>query len=94
MPDFLSGNGKDFFATQLDNIPSTEMPTVTFIVDGNDKRGITAITNEKFDSNSMYYYQSHKAELMELFDSLADETSKRALYHYVETYVTNCVYKD
>lgn len=49
--------------------------------------------HERFDIDTMFYYQSHKAELMELFDSLADETSKLALYYYVEAYVKNCVYK-
>ena len=55
----------------------------------------TAITfnYEPFDVESLPYYQSHKKELMELFDLLADETSKRALYHYVESFIKNCVYK-
>ena len=57
------------------------------------ERIIMAFNHERFDVDSMYYYQSHKKDLMELFDLLADETSKRALYHYVESYVTNCVYK-
>lgn len=30
---------------------------------------------------------------MELFDSLADETSKRTLFHYVESYIRNCSYR-
>ena len=46
-----------------------------------------------FDEDRIFYYQSHKAELMELFDSLADETSKRSLFHYVECYMRNCVYR-
>ena len=46
-----------------------------------------------YDANSMHYYQSHKKELLELFDSLADETSKQTLYYYVETYLRNTVYK-
>ena len=58
-----------------------------------NERIITAFNHERFDVDSMSYYQSHKKDLMELFDLLADETSKRALYHYVESYVTNCVYK-
>lgn len=52
-----------------------------------------AFNLEQFDVDSMYYYQCHKEELMNLFDSLADETSKRALYHYGESYVLNCVYR-
>ena len=39
------------------------------------------------------YYQSHKKSLMELFDSLSDETSKRALCFYVESFVKNCIYR-
>ena len=46
-----------------------------------------------FDTDKSLYYQSHKKDLMELFDSLADETSKRALYFYVESYVRNCAYR-
>ena len=46
-----------------------------------------------YDANSLQYYQSHKKELLELFDSLADETSKQTLYYYVETYLRNTVYK-
>lgn len=46
-----------------------------------------------YDVNSLHYYQSHKKELLELFDSLADETSKQTLYYYVETYLRNTVYK-
>lgn len=46
-----------------------------------------------YDANSLHYYQSHKKELLELFDSLADETSKQTLYYYVETYLRNTVYK-
>ena len=52
-----------------------------------------AFNFEPFDVDSLPYYQSHKRELMELFDSLADDTSKRALYHYVEAFIKNCVYK-
>ena len=57
------------------------------------ERAAMIFRHERFDVDKLFFYQSHKAELMELFDSLADETSKRALYHYVETFVTNCVYK-
>lgn len=52
-----------------------------------------AFNHERFDVDSMHYYQSHKKDLMELFDSLADKTSKQTLYHYVESYVRHCVYK-
>ena len=92
MPHCNSADMKNFFSEQLGNVPSAEMPIHTFIVDGNNKRLMDLNMNEKFDSNSMLYYQSHKKELMELFDSLADETSKRALYHYIESYVRNCIY--
>ena len=58
-----------------------------------EEKSIMVHNHAKFDLNSMFYYQSHKRELMELFDSLADETSKRTLFHYVESYVRNCVYR-
>ena len=45
-----------------------------------------------FDTDKLSFYQSRKKDLMELFDSLADETSKRALYFYVKSFVRNCVY--
>ena len=93
MPDCVLGKSKNYLAEQLDKIPSVELPNFTYVVEGNDKLTMISHTNEKFDANSMYYYQSHKRELMELFDSLADETSKLALYYYVESYVKNCVYQ-
>ena len=93
MPDCISGNGEKFFWRHPDNIPSVETPNFTFVVEGHNKVLMHLNTNEKFDSDSMVYYQSHKYELMKLFDSLADETSKQTLYHYIESYVRNCTYK-
>ena len=46
-----------------------------------------------FDINTLHYYQTHKKDLMELFDLLADEISKQTLYYYVESYLRNCLYK-
>ena len=89
MPD----DEKNFVCSQLDKIPSVENPNEGFVVIPGNARKLNANLFDSFDSNRIYYYQSHKAELMELFDALADETSKRTLYHYVESYVTNCIYK-
>ena len=58
-----------------------------------DDRIVMIANHPDFDNDKLYYYQSHKSELMELFDSLADETSKRTLYYYVESYVKNCTYR-
>ena len=84
-----------FFTTQNANIPSVGMPNLFFVFlpDNARRLNLNSATRFYFDSNSMFYYQSHKRELMELFDSLADDTSKRALFHYVESYVINCVYR-
>lgn len=46
-----------------------------------------------FDVDKLHYYQSHQAEIMELFDSLVDYRSKLTLYYYVECFVTNSFYK-
>ena len=62
-----------------------------FIDDVNRKSMVSGF--RPFDEGKLFYYQSHKKYLMELFDSLADETSKQTLYFYVESFVRNCVYK-
>lgn len=56
-------------------------------------QNVMSFNRPDYDANSLYYYQSHKKELLELFDSLADETSKQTLYYYVEAYLRNTVYK-
>ena len=56
-------------------------------------RTVLVSNHETFDFDKMFYYQSHKKEIMELFDSLIDYRSKLALYYYVESFVTNSVYK-
>ncbi len=67
-------------------------PLGAHFIDGNGRQSMIS-TFGSFDIDKLTYYQSHKKDLMELFDSLADETSKRALYFYVESYVRNCVYR-
>lgn len=67
-------------------------PLGAHFIDGNDWNSMVS-TFGSFDTDKLSYYQSHKKDLMELFDSLADETSKRALYFYVESFVRHCVYK-
>ncbi len=89
-PDAADGK---FFETQAADIPAADIPNLNFFVTPYNAQRLNLNSVEKFDANSMFYYQSHKRELMELFDSLADETSKRALFHYVESYVRNCVYR-
>ncbi|MBR1645684.1 MAG: hypothetical protein IJ685_02785 [Selenomonadaceae bacterium] len=74
-----------------ENISSLEFSSA-YPIDPEEKARLVHNSPE-FDTNSAFYYQSHKRELMELFDSLADETSKQALFHYVESYVKNCVYR-
>ena len=88
--DFVDIN---FFMTRFADIPSAEMPNLNFFVTPYNAQRLNLNSVDEYDANSMFYYQSHKAELMELFDSLADETSKRALFCYVESYVRNCVYR-
>ena len=66
-------------------------PLGVHFVDYNDRQSLVA-NIIPLDTDKSFYYQSHKKDLMELFDSLADETSKRALYFYVESFVKNCVY--
>lgn len=89
-PDFVE---KDFFRSQANKIPGGEMPNMFFGLSPYDAQRLNLNTNDAFDANSAFYYQSHKREVMELFDSLSDETSRRALFHYVESYVKNCVYR-
>ena len=91
--DSLSDEAKNFFVDNLYQIPSAEVPNKIFTVLEFNAMRMNLNSIHEFDSNSMFYYQSHKEELMQLFDSLADETSKRTLYHYVESYVLNCIYK-
>jgi len=67
-------------------------PLATHFISPLDKV-VMVFNSEKFDTDKMFYYQSRPKEIMELFDLLADYTSKLTLYHYVESFVTNCVYK-
>ncbi len=92
-PDCLVGERKTFFEDNLYKIPSVEAPNKIFTVSEYNATRMNLNSVFEFDANSMFYYQSHKEELMNLFDSLADETSKRTLYHYVESCVLNCAYK-
>ena len=91
--DDLKLINEKFFETRINEIPSAEIPNNVLFVNHEEKVKLTTNTVDVFDANKMFYYQSHKRELMELFDSLADETSKWALFHYVESYVKNCVYR-
>ncbi len=88
----ISGSS-NFFATQINNIPAEEIPNLPFVVNEHDARRWNLDSIPKFDSNRIFYYQSHKEDLMNLFDSLADYRSKLALYYYVESYIANTVYK-
>lgn len=88
-----SDEWKTFIRTRLNNVPSVEMPNKAFAIMQDNAHRINTNSMDGFDENRIYYYQSHKTELMELFDSLADETSKRTLYYYVESYVKSCIYK-
>ena len=67
-------------------------PTGFYFIDSNDRYSLLS-NFDPFDSEKLFYCQSHKKDFMELFDSLADETSQRALYFYVESFVRNCVYR-
>ncbi len=49
--------------------------------------------SQNFDSNRISYYQSHKAELMQFFELLADVKSKQILVEYLRSYILNVTYK-
>ena len=78
----------DFWQEQLNFLK----PDGAYILKPVDRANLTANV-EIYGSDKLFYYQSHKEELMNLFDSLADETSKRALYYYVESFVNNRPYR-
>ena len=86
---FIDGYALENAKTFWNEILKTLQPSFVHFISPLDRIS-TVFNHENFDVNKMFYYQSRKAELMELFDSLADETSKRALYHYAESFVTNC----
>ena len=92
-PDCSSGELKEFFNTRENEIPSAQMRNMIFNVLHFDALKLHGNVFPFFDSNRTFYYQSHKKDLIELFDSLADETSQQALYYFVEAYVLNCPYK-
>lgn len=46
-----------------------------------------------FDLNRIEYYQSHKKELLQCFDMLADDASKRTLTEYLRSYISNQPYR-
>ena len=86
-------DSSNFFVSEINNVPSVGTANITFgVPDYNSKRwNLNPI--DAFDSNRIFYYQSHKEELMNLFDSLADYRSQLTLYHYVESYIANTLYK-
>ena len=89
--DALSYSGED--SKELyQNLFKALSPVGAYVIDP-IVRDVLLANMSSFDSGKMFYYQSHKPELMRLFDSLADETSKRALYFYVENFVNNCEYR-
>lgn len=92
-PDYTLGG--NFFETHINDIPyaETQNGCNAFIIHTQERKSWIASLNETIDTDKMFCFQSHKTELMELFDSLADETSKRALFYYVESYVRNCIYR-
>ena len=90
-PDYTLGG--NFFETRINEIPFAEMKNNAFIVHAVERKNWVASLTENLDTDKLFCFQSHKRELLELFDSLADETSKRALFHYVESYVRNCIYR-
>ncbi len=90
-PDYTLGG--NFFDTRINEIPFAEMRNNAFIVHTRERKNWVASLTENLDTDKLFCFQSHKRELMELFDSLADETSKRALFYYVESYVHNCIYR-
>ena len=91
--DMNLSNSSDFFISNLNRIPSVETANITFAVLYYNARRWNLNSVDAYDSNRIFYYQSHKEELMYLFDALADYRSKLALYYYVESYIANTVYK-
>lgn len=91
--DSILGGSIRFFMEHNAEIPAAEMQNLFFVMNGSNSRRLNLNSAPDFDLNRVFYYQSHKAELMNLFDSLADYRSKLALYYYVESYVTNSLYK-
>lgn len=91
--DCILGGINNFFSSQFKNIPSEEIPNMAFVVFEYNARRLNLNSVNEFDSNRIFYYQSHKKELMELFDCLADYRSKLTLYYYVESYINNTLYK-
>ncbi len=90
-PDYTFGG--NFFETRINEIPFAETQNNAFIVHTQERKNWVASLFKTSTDDKMFYFQSHKRELMDLFDSLADETSKRALFYYVESYVRNCIYR-
>lgn len=86
--DYSIENAQDFWNKTME----TFSPLFIHYFRDHERTAMT-FNHERYDVGKLFYYQSHKAELMELFDSLGDETSKLTLYHYIEAFVTNCVYK-
>ena len=58
-----------------------------------DRSRLVGHTPHGFDLNRLPYYQSHKDELMQLFDQLYDERSKRTLVDYLRSYMSNETYR-
>ena len=58
-----------------------------------DRKKLIGYTPNRFDLNRIQYYQAHKNELLQFFDQLADERSKRTMVEYMRSYLTNSTYR-
>ena len=86
----INAEGKaDFFLKNFFKIPVDEIPNRIYCIDNNDHVKILSNPPTALNKNTLFYYQTHKNELMHLFDSFHDEYSKETLFNYVRAYMSN-----
>lgn len=56
-------------------------------------RTITNMTHEWVDAHRREYYLEHSAELVDLYNILSDDLSKKTLYEYIKSYLLNMPYE-
>ena len=93
---FFFVNWSDYGNENVDKIHAALVQIATahtYVITRRDHDKIIGHVMTRFDVNRVEYYQSHKAELMQTFDQLSDEVSRRTMIEYLRSYIANSPYR-
>lgn len=89
---FFFVNSTDYDEKTVENIYNglqNEDAVGSYVLTKYDWLKIIGHQKTPFDLNRIEYYQAHKEDLMQCFDMLADESSKKTLTEYLRSYIAN-----